>query len=86
MHRATNGREVARASKQLVRAPFDGVLSARYFDTGDFVSPGQALAKGQQADATGAQLVALHRCAATGIPLEVRAAHESLAPRQLHAG
>ena len=45
MHRATNGRELARASKQLVRAPFDGVLSARFLDTGDFASPGQALAK-----------------------------------------
>jgi RND family efflux transporter MFP subunit len=42
---ATNGRELARASKQLVRAPFDGVLSARYLDTGDFASPGQPLAK-----------------------------------------
>ncbi|HET8935322.1 MAG TPA: HlyD family efflux transporter periplasmic adaptor subunit [Polyangiales bacterium] len=45
LHRATNGRELVRASKQLVRAPFDGVLSARYLDTGDFASPGQALAK-----------------------------------------
>jgi RND family efflux transporter MFP subunit len=45
MHRATNGRELARANKQLVRAPFDGVLSARYLDLGDFASPGQALAK-----------------------------------------
>jgi outer membrane protein TolC len=43
------------------------------------LDPGQALAKARQADATGAQLVALHRFAATGIPLEVRAAHESLA-------
>lgn len=45
VHRATHGRELARASKQLVRAPFDGVLSARYLDTGDFASPGQALAR-----------------------------------------
>jgi multidrug efflux pump subunit AcrA (membrane-fusion protein) len=45
LHRATHGRELARASKQLVCAPFDGVLSARYVDTGDFASPGQALAK-----------------------------------------
>ena len=45
MHRATHGRELARASKQLVRAPFDGVLSARYLDTGDFASAGQPLAK-----------------------------------------
>ena len=45
LHRATHGRELARAGKQLVRAPFDGVLSARYLDTGDFASPGQALAK-----------------------------------------
>lgn len=45
LHRATHGRELARANKQLVRAPFDGVLSARYLDTGDFASPGQALAK-----------------------------------------
>lgn len=45
LHRATHGRELARASKQLVRAPFDGVLSARFVDRGDFTSPGQALAK-----------------------------------------
>jgi multidrug efflux pump subunit AcrA (membrane-fusion protein) len=45
LHRATNGRELARAGKQLVRAPFNGVLSARYLDTGDFASAGQALAK-----------------------------------------
>jgi multidrug efflux pump subunit AcrA (membrane-fusion protein) len=45
LHRASHGRELAREGKQLVRAPFDGVLSARYLDTGDFASPGQALAK-----------------------------------------
>lgn len=45
LHRATHGRELARASKQLVRAPFAGVLAARYLDLGDFASPGQALAK-----------------------------------------
>ena len=43
------------------------------------LDPAQAIAKARQADATGAQLAALHRFAATGIPLEVRAAHESLA-------
>jgi multidrug efflux pump subunit AcrA (membrane-fusion protein) len=45
VRRATVSRDVARADKQIVRAPFDGVLAARYVDNGDFVSAGQALAR-----------------------------------------
>ncbi|MET0388939.1 MAG: HlyD family efflux transporter periplasmic adaptor subunit [Polyangiales bacterium] len=45
VHRATLERELARADKQLVRAPFDGVLAARFLDVGDFAGPGQALAR-----------------------------------------
>lgn len=42
------------------------------------LDPAQALAKARQATYTGQQVAALHRFAATGIPLEVKAAHESL--------
>jgi membrane fusion protein (multidrug efflux system) len=45
VHRASFGRELARAEKQTIRAPFTGVLAARFFDVGDFVSPGQAVAR-----------------------------------------
>lgn len=45
VHRAGLERELARAAKQLVRAPFDGVLSARFLDVGDFVGAGQPLAR-----------------------------------------
>jgi multidrug efflux pump subunit AcrA (membrane-fusion protein) len=45
VRRATLHRELARADKQLVRAPFDGVLAARFVDVGDFVGAGQALAR-----------------------------------------
>jgi multidrug efflux pump subunit AcrA (membrane-fusion protein) len=45
VHRATQSRELARSNKQLVRAPFDGALSARFLDVGDFASPGQPLAR-----------------------------------------
>ncbi|MEY4575826.1 MAG: hypothetical protein RL701_529 [Pseudomonadota bacterium] len=45
VHRATLQRELARSDKQLVRAPFDGVLAARYLDVGDFANPGQTLAR-----------------------------------------
>ena len=45
VHRATQSRELARSNKQLVRAPFDGTLSARFLDVGDFANPGQALAR-----------------------------------------
>ena len=45
VHRAGLERELARAAKQMVRAPFDGVLSARFLDVGDFVSAGQPLAR-----------------------------------------
>jgi len=38
-------RELARADKQILRAPFDGVLAARWVDAGDFVSGGTALAR-----------------------------------------
>jgi multidrug efflux pump subunit AcrA (membrane-fusion protein) len=45
VHRATRKRELARADKQIVRAPFDGVLALRFVDVGDFVSAGQVLAR-----------------------------------------
>jgi biotin carboxyl carrier protein len=45
VHRATRRRELARADKQIVRAPFDGVLALRFVDVGDFVSAGQVLAR-----------------------------------------
>jgi len=45
VHRATQSRELARSNKQIIRAPFDGALSARFLDVGDFASPGQALAR-----------------------------------------
>jgi biotin carboxyl carrier protein len=45
VHRATRKRELARADKQIVRAPFDGVLAARFVDVGDFVTAGQVLAR-----------------------------------------
>lgn len=45
VHRASFGRELARADKQTIRAPFNGVLAARFFDVGDFVSPGQPVAR-----------------------------------------
>ncbi len=45
VHRATRKRELARADKQIVRAPFDGVLAVRFVDVGDFVSAGQVLAR-----------------------------------------
>jgi len=45
VHRAGLERELARAAKQLVRAPFDGVLAGRFLDVGDFVSAGQSLAR-----------------------------------------
>ena len=45
VHRAGLERELARAAKQLVRAPFDGVLAARFLDVGDFVGAGQPLAR-----------------------------------------
>lgn len=45
MHRASYGRELARADKQIIRAPFDGVLAGRFFDTGDSVSQGQPVAR-----------------------------------------
>lgn len=38
-------RELARADKQILRAPFDGVLATRWVDAGDFVSGGTALAR-----------------------------------------
>jgi biotin carboxyl carrier protein len=45
VHRATRKRELARADKQIVRAPFEGVLAARFVDVGDFVTAGQVLAR-----------------------------------------
>lgn len=45
LHRVARQRELARADKQLLRAPFDGVLAARFVDTGDHVSAGQELAR-----------------------------------------
>lgn len=45
VHKASLQREIARSDKQMVRAPFDGVLSARFLDVGDFASPGQVLAR-----------------------------------------
>jgi RND family efflux transporter MFP subunit len=43
LQRASLRRELARADTQLIRAPFDGVLSSRLVDRGDFVSPGSTL-------------------------------------------
>jgi multidrug resistance efflux pump len=45
VHRAVTRRDLARADKQLLRAPFDGVLAARTFDVGDFVNTGAVLAR-----------------------------------------
>ncbi|MEY4576328.1 MAG: hypothetical protein RL701_1031 [Pseudomonadota bacterium] len=45
VHRAVTRRDLARADKQVVRAPFDGVLAARAFDLGDFVTAGAVLAR-----------------------------------------
>lgn len=45
LSRASLRRELARADKQIVRAPFDGVLASRWVDRGDFVSTGTALAR-----------------------------------------
>jgi multidrug efflux pump subunit AcrA (membrane-fusion protein) len=45
VHRAGLERDLARAAKQLVRAPFDGVIAARFLDVGDFVGAGQPLAR-----------------------------------------
>lgn len=45
LHRATHQRELARADKQIIRAPFDGVLASRFVDRGAFVSAGQMVAR-----------------------------------------
>jgi multidrug efflux pump subunit AcrA (membrane-fusion protein) len=45
LQRAGLQRELARADKQIVRAPFDGVLASRWVDRGDFVTVGTPLAR-----------------------------------------
>jgi multidrug efflux pump subunit AcrA (membrane-fusion protein) len=45
LHRASHQRELARAEKQIIRAPFDGVLAARFVDLGAFVPAGQLVAR-----------------------------------------
>lgn len=45
LQRASSRRELARADKQIVRAPFDGVLASRWVDRGDFVSTGTPVAR-----------------------------------------
>lgn len=42
---ATAKRELARADKQILRAPFDGLLAARFVDAGDWIAAGQPLAR-----------------------------------------
>jgi RND family efflux transporter MFP subunit len=45
MQQARLGQQVSRSEKHVIRAPFDGILVARYVDPGDVVVPGQVVVR-----------------------------------------
>ncbi|MGD8858442.1 MAG: efflux RND transporter periplasmic adaptor subunit [Myxococcales bacterium] len=45
MQQARLGQQVSRSEKHVIRAPFDGILVARFVDPGDVVVPGQVVVR-----------------------------------------